>query len=173
MGNIILKNKLKKFDIKNNKPPKFEFVGYTTFCKVIKVYDGDTVTIAIKFKGKFYREQCRLAGIDAPELKTKDQEEKRLAIAAKLYLEGLVLNKVVKIKCGEWEKYGRLLGTLYIRDEKSRFLGFGYNINVNQVMIGKRHAKPYDGGTKDSWKKNGNGNENSQVESEFENDEIE
>ena len=51
------------------------------------------------------------------------------------------------MKCGEWDKYGRLLGTIFIIERKC--LICKNKINVNQLMIQAGHAKSYDGGTKE------------------------
>jgi endonuclease YncB( thermonuclease family) len=111
--------------------------------EVIKVYDGDTITIAAKLPynaSPLYRFQVRLLGIDSPEMNGKSQEEREAAQKSQKALEDLVLHKTVYLKdCGN-EKYGRLLANVYI-DEKER-------INVNHWMIENGYAVEYRGGTK-------------------------
>ena len=111
---------------------------------VIKVYDGDTITIASKLpypSSPLYRFSVRLNGIDCPEIKGKDENEKQCAQIAKQEMSDLVLNKIVTLKNVNTEKYGRILADVY-RD----------NLHVNKYMIEKRLAVVYDGGTKISPK---------------------
>jgi len=107
---------------------------------VIKVYDGDTITIASKLpynNSPMYRFSVRLNGIDCPEIKGKDENEKQCAQIAKNLMTELVLNKIVTLKNVNTEKYGRILADVYIGE-----------LNVNKHMIEKRLAVSYDGGTK-------------------------
>ena len=107
---------------------------------VIKVYDGDTITIASKLpypESKLYRFSVRLNEIDCPEIKSKDENEKQCAQIAKQEMSDLVLNKIVTLKNVDTEKYGRILADVYIGD-----------LHVNKHMIEKRLAVTYDGGTK-------------------------
>lgn len=134
----------KNYTFKNT--PLWTLKGKKLKVKVLKVYDGDTIWIAIKLKGKVYRLKVRLLGIDTPEMKPpksqKNREKEiREAKKAKDFLENLVLNKVITIECGDWDKYGRLLGTLY----KNKFCG---KININKLLLSEGLAKEYYGGTK-------------------------
>ena len=114
--------------------------------QVIKVYDGDTITIASKlpyFKSPLYRFPVRLHGIDCPEIKGKTEDEKQCAQIAKQELTSLILNKVVTLKNVQTDKYGRILADVYIDD-----------LHLNKHMVEKRLAVTYDGGTKispSSW----------------------
>jgi len=113
---------------------------------VIKVYDGDTITIASKLpynESSLYRFPVRLNGIDAPEIKGKTDDEKISAQAAKQALENLILHKTVVLKNIQQEKYGRILADVYLEQ-----------LNLNKWMLDNKYAVPYDGGTKkspDSW----------------------
>jgi micrococcal nuclease len=107
---------------------------------VIKVYDGDTITIASKLPYRdslLYRFSVRLNGIDCPEIKGKNEFEKECAQIAKDEVTKLTLNKVVNLKNIQTEKYGRILADVYI-DE----------LHLNKHMLEKRLAVSYDGGTK-------------------------
>lgn len=107
---------------------------------VIKVYDGDTITIASKlpYSGSpLYRFSVRLNGIDCPEIKGISEDEKKCAQLAKQEMSNLVLNKIVRLKNVDTEKYGRILADVYIDD-----------LHVNKHMLDKRLAVEYDGGTK-------------------------
>jgi micrococcal nuclease len=107
---------------------------------VIKVYDGDTFTIASKLpydKSPLYKFSVRLNNIDCPEMKSNDPNEKECAKLAKEELTNLILNKVVSLKNLDNDKYGRILADVFID-----------NIHINEHMIKKRLAVYYDGGTK-------------------------
>jgi micrococcal nuclease len=111
---------------------------------VIKVYDGDTITIASKLpylESPLYRFSVRLNGIDCPEIKGEDEHEKTCAQIAKKELSDLILNKVVTLQNLQTEKYGRILADVYIND-----------LHLNKYMVEKRLAVVYDGGTKISPK---------------------
>ena len=87
----------KSINWENTKP----FIPNIKSAKVIKVYDGDTITIAAKIHFldcQYYRFSVRLAHIDSPELKTKNIDEKNYALRAKTELENVILNKMVNIK---------------------------------------------------------------------------
>ena len=111
---------------------------------VIKVYDGDTITIASKLPyqtSPMYRFSVRLSSIDCPEMKSKDENEKICAEIAKQEVTKLVMNKVVTLKNLQTEKYGRILADVYIDD-----------LHVNKHLLDRRLAINYDGGTKKSPK---------------------
>lgn len=109
--------------------------------KVIKVYDGDTITIASKMPliddDRMFRFSVRLLGIDSPEIKGKTNVEKELAIKSRDALSVLIFNKNVELKNVSLDKYGRLLAYVYLGD-----------INVNQWLLDNNYAIEYDGGTK-------------------------
>lgn len=112
--------------------------------KIIKVYDADTITIAAYLPIKdspLYRFSVRLNGIDTPEIKSKDDDEKEAAKVARDALADKILNKYITLKNIDTEKYGRILADVYLDD-----------ININQWLINERYAVLYDGGTKISPK---------------------
>lgn len=109
--------------------------------KVIKVYDGDTITIATPlFNGdtspyiKTYRFNLRLRGINTPEIKTKDKDEKEIALEARDFLSFLVMDKIVKLENVDIEKYGRILCDVYVQDT---------NTHVNLAMLESGFAVPF------------------------------
>lgn len=109
---------------------------------VIKVYDGDTITIASKLPytdSPTYRFSVRLNGIDCPEIKSKNENEKLCAKIAKNYVEELLLHKNIVLKNVTTEKYGRLLADVYLND-----------LCINNELLTKKLAVSYDGGTKKS-----------------------
>ena len=107
--------------------------------KVIKVYDGDTITVASKILNgtDMYRFSVRLNGIDSPEIKGKSEAEKMSAIVSRDKLSNLILNKVVRLEDVKTEKYGRILAEVYLD-----------NLNINKWMLENKLAEPYDGGKK-------------------------
>jgi micrococcal nuclease len=112
---------------------------------VIKVYDGDTFTLAghLPYDGSpLYRFSVRLNGIDCAEIKGKTEEEKECAIRARNELEKLIMGKTVTLKNVKNEKYGRILADVFVEE-----------LHVNKHMIDKGLAIEYDGGSKStkSW----------------------
>jgi micrococcal nuclease len=108
--------------------------------RVIKVYDGDTITVASKLPFRaspMYRFQVRLRGIDAPELKSKNAIERLAAKASQQALEDLLLTKTVKLGNVGTEKYGRILADVYLG-----------SLCANTFMLQNKLAVPYDGGKK-------------------------
>lgn len=116
--------------------------------RVIKVYDGDTITIASKLpfdNSPLYRLSVRLNGIDTPEIKGKTEDEKTAAKQARDALSNLILNKYVTLKNIQTEKYGRILADVFIGE-----------VHLNEWLITEKYALKYDGGTKripTSWLK--------------------
>jgi len=108
--------------------------------KVIKVYDGDTITIATKLhydESTLYRFSVRLKGIDTPELRTKDPLEKENAILSRDFVSNLIMDKMVELKDVEIEKYGRILANVYYD-----------NKNISDMLLEANLAVKYNGGTK-------------------------
>ena len=124
--------------LKDTIPFTFPIVGG----RVIKVYDGDTITIAAKLPFKdspLFRLSVRLNGIDAPEIKSKNEDEKNAAKVCREVLAKLVLNKFIHLKNIQSEKYGRILADVYVDQ-----------LHINDWLIQERYAVKYDGGTKSS-----------------------
>ena len=116
--------------------------------EINKVLDGDTIDVTIDLGFDLYKkERVRIAGVDTPEERTRDLEEKELGIDATNWLK----EKLESTLAGDDEltirtelhggvgKYGRLLGWLYVGEE---------SISLNEQMIDEGYAWPYDGGTK-------------------------
>ena len=111
--------------------------------------DGDTIDVTIDLGFDLYKkERVRIAGVDTPEKRTRNLEEKALGIDATNWLK----EKLETTIAGDDElsvrtelvggvgKYGRLLGWLYVGDEE---------LSLNEQMITQGYAHAYDGGTKD------------------------
>ena len=110
--------------------------------EVVKVVDGDTIDVVIDLGFDLSKkERVRLAGIDTPESRTRDLDEKKLGLEAKEHLSTNLINaKQLIISTEKDGKYGRMLGTIYINDDI---------VSMNQQMIDKGYAWEYDGGTKE------------------------
>ena len=116
--------------------------------KIDKVLDGDTIDVTIDLGFDLYKkERVRIAGVDTPEKRTRDLEEKALGIDATNWLKAKLTETIkgdeellirTELKGGVG-KYGRLLGWLYIGDA---------TISLNEQMIEEGYAWAYDGGTK-------------------------
>ena len=113
-----------------------------------RVLDGDTIDVTIDLGFDLYKkERVRIAGVDTPEKRTRDLEEKALGLDAtnwmKDKLEGAISgDDELSIRTelvGGMGKYGRLLGWLYIGDSE---------LSLNEQMITEGYAWEYDGGTK-------------------------
>jgi len=129
-----------------SKTTKFSLSGYKTFAKCVHVYDGDTCHIVFKMpnSNEYYKWIIRIIGIDTPELKSKNANEKKAAIEARDFIRNLILDKIIMVECLDFDKYGRLLGELYIDDNTSLTSLYP----LSKLMIEKGYAKAYDGGTK-------------------------
>lgn len=116
-----------------------EFVVPITKGKVIKVYDGDTITVASRIapESPIYRFQVRMNGIDTPEIKGGSMHEKELAIKARNELSKMIMGKMVYLKNNKTEKYGRVLSDVYLND-----------LHINQWLLDNKYAVEYSGGTK-------------------------
>lgn len=141
----------------NNRSPRYDisylssityadtqsYIPPVYFCKVVNVYDGDTITVATKLytaDSPVYRFSVRLAGIDTPEIHGSTSSEKASAIVVRDLLANLVLNKIVLLKNVHFEKYGRLLADVYLGD-----------LHVNQHLLDTHCAVPYHGGKKEKY----------------------
>ena len=116
--------------------------------EIAKVVDGDTIDVIIDLGFDLYKkERVRVAGVDTPEKRTRNLEEKELGIDATNWLteqldsaidgeDDLVIRTEID---GGFGKYGRLLGWLYIGEDTE---------SINERMIREGYAWEYDGGTK-------------------------
>ena len=109
---------------------------------VTRVVDGDTVDVDIDLGfGMIYKKQrVRMMGIDTPESRTRDLEEKFYGKLSKAHLKKILDGQEVQLVSHDKGKFGRILGELYIGSS---------NFSVNQQMIKEHHAVPYFGQSKD------------------------
>ena len=113
-----------------------------------RVVDGDTIDVSIDLGFDLIKkERVRIAGIDTPEKRTRDLEEKALGLDAtnwmKKNLEDTIAGDdelTIRTELvGGMGKYGRLLGWLYVGES---------DVSLNEIMIEQGYAWAYDGGTK-------------------------
>lgn len=103
--------------------------------QVLRVIDGDTIVVSIDLGFHISLTQTiRIKGIDAPEARTSNQQEKVLGLAAKAFVENWVQNKRLLITTTKDDKYGRMLGDIICDKTKD---------NLFDVMISAGHAKVY------------------------------
>ena len=154
MGNCLIKNELSKDEI-----PWFSLDGVVSLCKVISVYDGDTITVSFIFPTGFcktngvYKTKCRLADIDTAEIANAESDlEKKFAIETKEYVEKVFKekNNYVWIKFGKNDKYGRPLGTIFLNEKDMK-----HEMSFNNHLVEKGYAYTYNGRKKkkfSEWK---------------------
>ncbi len=114
--------------------PKFSFSGDAYQSKCVKVYDGDTITVVLKprLDSQYWKFNIRLLSINTAEIRNRDEDEKKKAYAARDFLREKILGKIVTIKCGDFDAFGRILATVFLDDE-----------NINELMLDTGHATPF------------------------------
>lgn len=146
-------NKLKLSSLKTQ---KFTLQDKIFLAKCVKCYDADSIHVVIELNNQLSRFTCRLLGIDTAEIRSKNPEERKFARESRDYLKSEILDKLVIIKCGEFDKYGRLLVNVYKFNEEINIeplLQVGGSLLMNQVcindlLIERKYAYKYLGGTK-------------------------
>ena len=114
--------------------------------EVTRVVDGDTVDVDIDLGfGMIYKKQrVRMMGIDTPESRTRNLEEKYYGKLSKAHLQKILSEGNIQLKSHDKGKFGRILGELFIGDSV---------YSINQQMIDEHHAVPYFGQSKDDTEK--------------------
>lgn len=128
-----------------------KFVPKITVCKVVKVYDGDTITIATYLPNDkcLYRFTVRLRSVNTPELHTDKESEEKAAQFVREKLKTKILNKIVYLSNIGYDKYGRLLATIYVTLED--FERNEMNYSVNQWLLTNHYAVIYGEDSPDNW----------------------
>tara|TARA_B100000424_G_scaffold43974_1_gene30055 strand:+ start:861 stop:1283 length:423 start_codon:yes stop_codon:yes gene_type:complete len=119
---------------------------YEYRCKITRVVDGDTVDVDIDlgFGVWLHKERVRIYGIDTPESRTRDLEEKRYGLAAKEFVKEFVRDKGgsnIVLRTRKYDakgKFGRILGDIIVD-----------NVSMSETMIKEHHAVPYYGQSKE------------------------
>jgi micrococcal nuclease len=115
---------------------------YEYNCKIVRVVDGDTIDVDIDlgFNHWIHDERIRLFGVDCPECRSRDPEEKAAGLAAKDYVKGLLHDGgTYTLTTKEKGKFGRYLGVIQLTDKTS----------VNGALVKERFAVAYYGQSKD------------------------
>lgn len=149
----------------------FSLSGKVFNCKVVNVYDADTCKVVFYLNDELVKYTLRLKGIDTPEMKPPSSDKNRkiqikeakrsrnrliqLSTDCDLELEldlskskiqNLINSnkKIIKIRCEEFDKYGRLLASLFSNDSNDS----DKDISFNEILIKEGYAYKYEGGTK-------------------------
>jgi endonuclease YncB( thermonuclease family) len=126
--------------------PDYTYAKRRFLTKIVEVYDGDTVRAVFSPPEIFpatIQYKIRMLGYDSceirPSLKLIDREiEKKMAINARDALAGKIGKELVVLECGDFDKNGRILGVVYLRNGE----------NINKWMVDNGYGWPYDGKTK-------------------------
>ena len=132
---------------------------YEYRANIVRVVDGDTVDVDIDlgFGVWLHKQRVRLYGIDSPESRTRDLDEKKYGLMAKEFLKKeLADGAVLKTRLDGKGKYGRILGEfITIKETEAGIDANGspvdsikYRHNVNEYMIERHHAVTYHGNSK-------------------------
>lgn len=130
----------------DNSVSELSLDGQIHYGKVTDVYDGDTIKVCFPFIGQMIKWNCRLTGIDTPELRTKNEKEKKKGYEVRDALREKILNQMVYVHCEKFDKYGRLLTRVHTLEENEE-----EGECVNDWLVSEGHALVYDGGAKQSW----------------------
>ena len=122
---------------------------HTYKCEILRVVDGDTVDVDIDlgFGVWLRKERVRIHGIDTPESRTRELEEKKYGLAAKEFVKSYLKagsNQLLQTEKDKTGKFGRILGKFLVYDgltDSQQHLG--------SIMIREHHAVPYDGQSKE------------------------
>jgi len=117
---------------------------YEYRCKVTRVVDGDTVDVDIDlgFGVWLHKERVRIYGIDTPESRTRDLEEKKYGLAAKEFVKQFVKGNNIILRTEKYDakgKFGRILGDIIVD-----------KVSMSDTMIKEHHAVPYYGQSKET-----------------------
>ena len=118
--------------------------------KILRIVDGDTVDVDIDlgFGVWIHKERVRMEGIDTPESRTKDLEEKKFGLLSKEYVKGfLPIGKIVKLICKSYDskgKFGRILGDFEIYDSRKDCA-----TSLVKTMIEEGYGVEYNGQSKE------------------------
>ena len=139
-------NKTFKLMSSNNDTPKFTLKDKVKKCKVVDVYDGDTCKVVFIFDKKPQRFTVRLADYNSPEMRPSKNNPNRAsiitsALRARDFLKNQIMNisNLVYVKCGDFDSFGRIIGTIYLENPKNKT----DTVSVNDIMIKKGYGVPY------------------------------
>lgn len=116
---------------------------YEYYCEVTKIIDGDTldVDIDLGFATKLTKQRIRMLGIDTPESRTRDLEEKSRGLLSKEFLINLCpVGSKIRLRSHGKGKFGRILGEIFTPKGE---------VSINKQMCDEGYAVEYYGGSKD------------------------
>lgn len=144
--------------------PAFSLASKECYCRLVDMYDADTLTLIVPLFDSYYKFNCRVYGIDTAEIKSSTEELKMIAQRAKnrmLQLCGvysveldrvysrkevqqILDNNIYLVWCkfGEFDKYGRPLVTVYDKEK---------GMEVANSLVQEKLANAYFGGTKEKF----------------------
>lgn len=125
-------DELNQLTLKNTKT--FSFNGLDIFAKVGRVHDADTLTILFKYNNQAFKHNIRLLGVDAPEMNSKVDAEKKVAQLGQIFLSDLILNKIIRVKMTDFDQYGRSLCYIYLLDSET---------TINSLLVEQGYVRPY------------------------------
>lgn len=149
--------------------PVFNFAKQSFWVRLFEIHDADSPKVIMEINGKLFKSMTRLIGIDTPEIRSKNADEKKLAVRARnrvaqwalpnyFTIDGEYSEKQIKeilwkypvvmlMFCEEQDKFGRVLARLYRTND-----GAIDDMAINDVLVSEGYADRYDGGTKlRSW----------------------
>jgi endonuclease YncB( thermonuclease family) len=118
-----------------------KFIPDIRFGLVVKVYDGDTITVLTPVlnteKKTIHKFSVRVRGVDCPELRSKNEDDKFVSLKAREYATKSLMDKYVILKNISYDKYGRILATVIIN-----------NVDFGELLCKEKLAVKYFGKTK-------------------------
>jgi len=121
---------------------------YEYYCEVTRIIDGDTIDVDIDlgFSTKLVKQRIRMLGIDTPESRTRDKEEKVRGLLSKQRMYDLCpLGSKIKLLSHGTGKFGRILGEIFTSDATDNW----NEVSINKQMCNEGYAVEYYGGNKD------------------------
>ena len=115
---------------------------YEYFCEVTRIVDGDTldVDIDLGFATKLTKQRIRMLGIDTPESRTRDLEEKSRGLLSKKFLsDSCPVGSTIRLRSHGKGKFGRILGEIFTPEGE---------VSINKQMCDEGYAVEYFGGSK-------------------------
>ena len=123
----------------------FSLSGNVNIGYVSSVYDGDTCKIVMMYGEYVHKWNCRVMGVDTPELRTKNAKEKECGYFVRDELRKKILDQIVIVECLEFDKYGRLLVYIHPYNDNMKI---DRKTSYNHWLIENNYAAEYYGGTK-------------------------
>ncbi len=108
---------------------------YEYNAKLTKIVDGDTIDVEIDLGFSiWHKARVRMVGINAPETRTRDLEEKKLGLKAKARLKELLPKEIIlKTQLDKKGKFGRVLGEIFVN-----------KTNINKQLLKEGVVRKYD-----------------------------